>query len=103
LRRFREAAGAIFRACGSSAGLPERFFRLAEVPQVCRSDFSRLRSFREAAGAIFLACGVSARLPERFGGLAGVPQASRGVTVLRLVVITLGLCARGSHHGDCDQ
>ena len=50
---------------------------LAEVPQVSRKTFWRLREFRKSHGKLFGLCGSPASAPRNFLVFAGAPQVPR--------------------------
>ena len=77
LRKSREAARAVFLACGSPARLSKSFFNISGTPRDRQSGFSRLRDFRKSVLSLFLVCGTPANQPKRFLVFAGLPRARR--------------------------
>ena len=77
LRESREAARAVFLACGSPARLSKLFFSISGTPRDRQSGFSRLRDFRKSVLSFFLVCGNPASLSKRFLAFAGLPRARR--------------------------
>jgi len=68
------ACGRLKNACGSSANQKEDVLVLAEVPQIKKRTFWRLRKFRKSRKGRFDVCGSSANQKEDVLVLAEVPQ-----------------------------
>ena len=68
------ACGRLKNACGSSANQKEDVLVLAEVPQIKKRTFWRLRKSRKSKRGRFSVCGSSANQKEDVLTLAEVPQ-----------------------------
>ena len=68
------ACGRLKNVCGSSANQKEDVLALAEVPQIKKRTFWRLRKFRKSKRGHFGVCGSSANQKEDVLALAEVPQ-----------------------------
>ena len=68
------ACGRLKNVCGSSANQEKDVLAFAEVPQIKKRAFWRLRKFRKSKRERFGACGSSANRKEDVLALAEVPQ-----------------------------
>ena len=68
------ACGRLKNVCGSSANQEKDVLTLAEVPQIEKRTFWRLRKFRKSRKGRFGACGSSANQKEDVLAFAEVPQ-----------------------------
>ena len=71
----KTACGRLKNVCGSSANQEKDVLTLAEVPQIEKRTFWRLRKFRKSRKGRFGVCGSSANQKEDVLALAEVPQA----------------------------
>ena len=74
LREPRDGQSVFGNACGSSANRKENALALAEVPQIKKRTFWRLRKFRKSKRERFGVCGTPANQKENVLALAEVPQ-----------------------------
>ena len=68
------ACGRLKNVCGSSANRKKNVLTLAEVPQIKKRTFGRLRKFRKSKKGRLGACGSSANQKENVLAFAEVPQ-----------------------------
>jgi len=68
------ACGRLKNVCGSSANQEKDVLTLAEVPQIKKRAFWRLRKFRKSKKERFGICGSSANQKEDVLAFAEVPQ-----------------------------
>ena len=74
LREPRDGQSVFGNACGSSANRKKNVLALAEVPQIKKRTFWRLRKFRKSKRERFSVCGSSANQKENALAFAGLPQ-----------------------------
>ena len=74
LREPRDGQNVFGNACGSSANRKKNVLALAEVPQIKKRTFWRLRKFRKSKRERFGVCGSSANQKKNVLALAGLPQ-----------------------------
>ena len=75
LREPRDGQSVFGNACGSSANRKKNVLALAEVPQIKKRTFWRLRKFRKSKRERFGVCGTPANQKENALAFAEVPQA----------------------------
>ena len=74
LRGPRDGQSVFGNACGSSANQKKNVLALAEVPQIKKRTFWRLRKFRKSKRERFGVCGSSANQKKNVLAFAGLPQ-----------------------------
>ena len=74
LREPRDGQNVFGNACGSSANRKKNVLALAEVPQIKKRTFWRLRKFRKSKRERFGVCGTPANRKKNVLALAEVPQ-----------------------------
>ena len=74
LREPRHDQNVFGNACGSSANQKENALAFAEVPQIKKRTFWRLRDYRKSKKERFGACGTPANQKENALAFAGLPQ-----------------------------
>ena len=74
LRGPRDGQNVFGNACGSSANRKKNVLAFAELPQIKKRTFWRLRKFRKSKKERFGACGSSANQKENALAFAEVPQ-----------------------------
>ena len=77
LSTFQEDKINFPNACGASANDKTKILALAELPQMVKQIFWRLRSFRKRQNKEFGACGASANVKTKNLVLAELPQMSK--------------------------
>ena len=79
LRKFRKSKRERFGACGTPANQKENVLALAEVPQIKKRTFWRLRDSRKSKKERFGACGSSASISKTLAVTALYPSHSSGI------------------------
>jgi|GEM_PF-2556937 len=74
LRKFRKSKKERFGVCGTPANQKENVLALAEVPQIKKRTFWRLRDSRKSKRERFGVCGTPANQKKNVLAFAGLPQ-----------------------------